>query len=476
MKKPDPRDVTSAELLSLPVRERLTKMSWVGYLWTAPDGTPILPVEFVGRQGRAVELVDVREAEELTGPLGYVPGSTWLPLARIAELVARHPPGTPIVIVSRSGGRRASAAVSRLASLGMEFVAVMEGGVTAWRKFGFATMRDETILSRPPTPGPAAVTGGEGHGPLTQAQIEAHIGDPRQVRWVKMAALMLHSKTSCVDGRDDHAVIGTPGGDAGEFLLALAAVERVTGQAVTPAQVRGLLEGYLETFGHFYIHSDTHAANSLIRSMRADHELSDRLPPTSSGPKEWRAWLTAPPEPLRPMVLDHIIVPGNVGCGHLRLMIQHPERYMIRRELVEEFLRALFTIRWRGTTELDLMILGGGHEEGAVVNVRLEQGVWAFTRVPLISPACGQAGVQMFVNHPQVADFMREQMARFFTTAPELLPLGEAELPILRKDIRRLAEIQQTATLSALAKGLPVFDVVFKNAQEFTVRAAGAVG
>lgn len=476
MKRTDPKEVTSAELLTLPIHERLVKLNWLGQLWTAPDGTPLLPVEFVGRQGRAVQLVDVREAEELTGPLGYVPGSVWLPLARIDEAARRWPAGTPIVLVSRNGGPRAAQAAQALECLGMEYVAVMDGGVMAWRKLGFATMRDESILRAAPGPAPAPIETGEPSGPLTQAQIEAHIGDPQRVRWVKMAALMLHSKTSCVDGRDDHAVVGTPGGDAGEFLLALAAVERVTGKPVPLERIGALLEGYVETFGHFYIHSDTTASNHLIEAMRADPELKDRLPPTSSGPKEWRAFLNSPPEALRPLILEHVITPGNLGCGHLRLMMQNPERYLIRRAVVEEFLRVLFTMRWNGAVELDLVILGGGHEEGAVVNVRLEQGVWAFTRVPLISPACGTAGVQMFVNHPQVADFMREQVARYFTTHPELLPLGEAEYGILRKDIRRVAESQQTATLSVLAKGLPVFDVVFRSAREFTVKAAGVVG
>ena len=40
-----------------------------------------------------------------------------------------------------------------------------------------------------------------------RAQIEAHIGDPHSVRWVKMAALLLHGKSSCVDGRDDNGCV-----------------------------------------------------------------------------------------------------------------------------------------------------------------------------------------------------------------------------------------------------------------------------
>lgn len=470
------RAVTSERLLTLPMHERLVKLDWLANLWTAPDGTPMLSVDFVGRQGRQVRLVDVRDAEELTGPLGYVPGCEAVPLPRVREVAERYPAGTPVVIVSRNGGARAVEAVRALAALGMEFVAVMDGGVMAWRKFGFATSREEAGLMRAPAPASPQEPAEAPEGPLTRAAIEAHIGESHSVRWVKMAAFMLHGKSSCVDGRDDHAVIGTPGGDAGEFLLALASIERVTGRPVDLARLPALLEAYLETFGHFYIHSDTTAGNNLIRSMRADPELAPLLPPTSFGPREWREYMKAPPEALRPLISRHVTIPGNLGCGHLRLMLQNPERYLVRRELVEAFLRALFSMRWSGTVELEIVMLGGGHREGAVVNVRLGTGVWAFTHVPLISPACGTGHVQMFVNHPQVADFMREQVARFFTTQPRLLGIGEDSFPILRKDMRRLAEIQQAATLAVLAKGLPIFDVVFRNDCEFSVTEVGVVG
>jgi rhodanese-related sulfurtransferase len=470
-----PKAASSAALLQLPIHERLLKLNWADRMWTAADGTPLLSVDFVGGQGRSVRLVDIREADELTGPQGHIPGSEWVPLAQIAALAERYPAGTPIVIVSRNGGPRAAEAARTLIGLGMEYVAVMDGGLAAWRKLGFSTSRDAQALEREPAPAVSAAVVTTPGQPLTRAQIEAHIGDPHTVRWVKMGAHMLHGKASCVDGRDDRAVIGTPGGDAGEFLLALASVERVTGKPVDLERLPALLEAYLETFGHFYIHSDTTAGNNLIKSMRADPELGPLLPPTSYGPKEWRAYMSTPPEELRPLIVKHFTIPGNFGCGHIRLMLQSPEKYLIRRELVEAFLRAYFTMRWCGVVELDLVMLGGGHQEGAVVNIRLERGVWAFTRVPLISPACGTAGVQMFVNHPQVADFMREQVARFFSTHPELLPLGEAEYAILRKDMRRLAELHQGATLAVLAKGLPIYDVVFRGPREFTVAEIGTV-
>jgi rhodanese-related sulfurtransferase len=78
--------------------------------------------------GAACLLVDVRDAEELVGPQGHIPGSQWVPLERIAELPERYPEGTPVVLISRNGGPRAAEAARALECAGMGFVAVMDGG------------------------------------------------------------------------------------------------------------------------------------------------------------------------------------------------------------------------------------------------------------------------------------------------------------------------------------------------------------
>jgi rhodanese-related sulfurtransferase len=461
-------------LWAMPVHERLVKLNWIGNMWRSDTGVPYLSADFIGRLGRSVALVDVREADELTGPLGHIPGSTWVPLARIAEVAEHYPPGAPVIVLSRNGGARAAEAARSLECAGMSFVAVMDGGLVAWKKLGFATVRDEAVLQRPLAPPPAPVPKDSPAGPLTRAQIEAHIGDPHSVRWVKLAALQLHGKTSCVDGRDDHGVIGTPGGDAGEFMLALASVERATGKPFAVERMEDVLRCYVDTFGHFYIHSDTIAGNNLIKSMRGDPRLLPHLPTSASTPQDWRRFMTSPPPELWDPIAEHMTIPGNLGCGHLRLMLQNPEKYLVRRELLEHFLRTYVKMRWAGAHELEFVTLGGGHQEGAVINVRLADGVWPFSRVPLISPACGST--QMFVNHPQVADFSREQVARFFTIHPDFSPIQADHFGVLFKDMRRVAGIQLGATLAVLANGLPIFDVVFRSEREFTVSEVGVVG
>lgn len=461
------------QIWAMPVQERLVKLNWLGNMWRSDSGTPFLAPDFIGRLGRSVALVDVREAEELTGPVGHIPGSHWVPMTRIADLPDLLTATTPVIVLSRNGGARAAEAARVLECAGMRFVAVMDGGLLAWKKLGFSTVRDEAVLTRELATPRAPVPSSSPSGPLTRAQIEAHIGDPHSVRWVKMAALLLHGKTSCVDGRDEHGVIGTPGGDAGEFLLALTSIERATGKPFPVECMEEVLRGYLDTFGHFYIHSDTDAGNKLIKSMRTDERLLPHLPGTSSTPQDWRMFMTSPPRELWDPIIEHMLKDGHLGCGHVRLMLANPERYMVRRPLVEAFLRAYLRMRWEGVHELEYVTLGGGHQEGAVVNILLEGGVWPFTRVPLISPACGDT--QMFVNHPQVSDFHREQVARFFTLHPDFSSIDAEHFGVLNKDMRRVAGVQLAATLAVLAKGLPIFDVVFRREDQFTVTEVGVV-
>ncbi|MBN1759536.1 MAG: MBL fold metallo-hydrolase [Chitinispirillaceae bacterium] len=78
-------------------------------------------------------LLDVREAEELDGPLGYMEGIIHIPIgrltARLDELEQYRE--REIVTVCRSGGRAATAA-QILSVAGFRAVSVLEGGLIGW--------------------------------------------------------------------------------------------------------------------------------------------------------------------------------------------------------------------------------------------------------------------------------------------------------------------------------------------------------
>ena len=290
---------------------------------------------------------------------------------------------------------------------------------------------------------------------------------------MKHAALLLHGRLSCVDGRDETGVIGTPGGDSGEFLLALAALESVTGAKLSPLQVRALFARRLETFGRFYLHGDIHSGNALIKAIRADRRLESAIGSISEA-LEWRRFFEAPPQHVRELLTEYMSEPAHIGCGHLRLAMTMAETYGVRPTLVKEILRAFYRGRWEGSLDAEFTVLPGGHEEGAVVNIRLAEDLRSFTQVPLVSPTAG--GTQMFVNHPQVSENLRRDLAYFLIRQGDAIHVEPMHFEPLVAEMSRLAGLQLTATLSWLAKGLPIYDVVFGKHGAFHVESHGVVG
>ncbi|RPI74156.1 MAG: MBL fold metallo-hydrolase [Desulfobacteraceae bacterium] len=80
-------------------------------------------------------LLDVREADELVGPLGHLPGIVHMPIAGLAAKLAELEKykGKEIVTVCRSGGR-ATTAAQILGLAGFPKVEVLAGGMLAWRE------------------------------------------------------------------------------------------------------------------------------------------------------------------------------------------------------------------------------------------------------------------------------------------------------------------------------------------------------
>jgi hypothetical protein len=458
--------------MTLPVEERLRRFNWLETRHVGADGVARVPPEFVVEQGRAVLILDTREADSLTGPLGYVPGSVWVPLAEIDAVAAAVPPDTMTVLVSRRG-TDAGEAVKRLNELGMTWVAAMNGGVWAWRSLGYDTLRDPAILqTRGRVAAPSQDAPPSERRVLTQSDIETHVGDAGSMRWLKLAAVMLRGKTSCVDGRDDHGVIGSPGGDTGEFLLGLATLESLTGQRFDAPAVTAILRAWTDAFGSFYMHTDVTAYRAFMASMNDDPRLRDAVAELTH-PGAWRRFMMAPPTHLRSAVLDHLVIPANVGCGHLRLILQNPGLYGVRTELAQIAIRAFHQLRWDDAMEPEFVVLGGGHQEGAVVLVEIDGAMEPFTHIPLVSPATN--GTQFFVGHPQVLGVQRRMFSEFLAQNP-CVRVSPAERRALLGAVEVLAERQQDHTLGRLAPGLPIFQVRFSLDRSFrvsTLRPAG---
>lgn len=456
---------------SAPQVERMFRLDWLANLMRSPSGVPLLRPDFVARLGRKVRLVDVREEAELTGVLGYIHGSDWVPADRAASLAERIGPDDPVVLVS-AGEERSGAAAVALERAGVRFVAAMMGGLVAWRDDGYSTTRDPSILARRDVVRARGDLAAQGSERVTISDIERHVGDPGAVRWLKLPALLVRGLVSCVDGRDDSGVIGSAGGDAGELLVGLRALENLTGRELDDEAVAKLLARRADTFGRFYMHSDVDASNLVIQALRADGRFDEALSRVHDG-LEWRRFWASPPPDVRDALLEHLLDPKHVGCGHLRLSLVDPASHSTRGALVRAVVAAFHRARWSGHPDMEFVPLAGGHNERAVVNVRIAGELLPFSRIPLVSPAVG--GAQVFVHHPRVTSYLREQLAAFLATQTDIAGVG-VDVARLHEEMVRLGALQLSRTLAALADGLPIFDVTFHGEDRVEVREAGVVG
>jgi|tagenome__1003787_1003787.scaffolds.fasta_scaffold20963876_1 sulfur dioxygenase len=85
----------------------------------------------------AAQILDVREPEEFTGPLGHINGAILIPLGELADRAGELSKDRPIVAVCRAGGRSAQATVI-LQQAGFTEVANLIGGMLRWRAEGHA--------------------------------------------------------------------------------------------------------------------------------------------------------------------------------------------------------------------------------------------------------------------------------------------------------------------------------------------------
>jgi sulfur dioxygenase len=84
---------------------------------------------------RTVQVLDVREPEETTGPLGRIPGAILIPLGELTNRREELDKTRPVVAVCRAGGRSAQATVI-LQQAGFTKVANLPGGMLRWRSEG----------------------------------------------------------------------------------------------------------------------------------------------------------------------------------------------------------------------------------------------------------------------------------------------------------------------------------------------------
>eukprot|EP00753_Platysulcus_tardus_P021317 PLAT8819.1.p1 GENE.PLAT8819.1~~PLAT8819.1.p1 ORF type:complete len:440 (+),score=213.43 PLAT8819.1:22-1341(+) len=165
---------------------------------------------------------------------------------------------------------------------------------------------------------------------------------------------------SCTDSRAEYAVLGTPGGDLGEFILGLAAVEEALHHPLPPDGVLSVLNNYLSAMSgwgksYFYMHTDGEAENAWYQA----------------------ASVVRPWNPLdadgRLRLVKASSVPDHIGCSHLRALVEEGDDYGVRPSLaasaIEAFVNVYFDIFSPHRQHLMFVTLHGDAQPDAVFNV-----------------------------------------------------------------------------------------------------------
>ena len=291
----------------------------------------------------------------------------------------------------------------------------------------------------------AAVKQEETGNGMTVEEIKVHIGNPLKLSWAKVPK----HHFSAVDGRTSHPVLGTPGGDLGEWVIALSIYEGMTNRELGLADVKRMLKEYLRftTKMSFYYHTDRTSTEKIGRIL-----TQDRLDLTE----------TPQNDDIKSSLLQELVLPSNVGSEHFRMMLEKWHKFNVRKELVVHCIHSYFEILWDKVAtppvwqKLRLVTVEGQSMEKAFVKIDVSPDCVVNQVAPLIRPR--KEDNSIYVAHKTSVQVFRKEMADFFADSDSNIDaekfldgcneLGDRHL---EKDIEYLARSSN--------RKLPVYEV-----------------
>jgi len=258
---------------------------------------------------------------------------------------------------------------------------------------------------------------------LTRNELKDRLGSPTafQLREVEKMSF------ACIDGREPRAILGTPGGDFAEFLIALSHFETLTGSNFAQVEIKQYLTDWLMLApAPMYYHTeeaarDLLARNLMINGVRGVVNLD----------------LENPLAEQQAEMLIELPKAAYQGCYVLKAILATPGVFYLRKGLLESLIVSLYQILWDkqlpGPTgplyqRIEFVISTGLPKERAWINFRSSHRCEDDKKAPLFAPrGVNSSQAQVYVNHPEAASVLRTILARFFLTRvpPLLITLPE---------------------------------------------------
>ena len=273
------------------------------------------------------------------------------------------------------------------------------------------------------------------------------IGDASSLTYVPIEK----SSFKCLDGRYNKPVLSTTGGDAGEFILALNIFEDLLNEnnnnntiLLNQEDVDFILYKFINQSNSqpFYMCTDDNAINHIEKELQIEG-LN----------------FINPRDNIKNDLFDLITKTENIGDLHIKLMLKYPEKYGIRKEIIEMFLKSFYNLYWNNKNikdKMELDILSGDHNENAFIEVRSENECQKEKIAPLIPTQ--DKYISVFVHHLDAVSIKRKKIAEFFSDKSNTNFNGiDSDIMHKRLDHHGYAILDITGGF--IAKGLP-FDTI----------------
>jgi hypothetical protein len=230
--------------------------------------------------------------------------------------------------------------------------------------------------------------------PLTQVELEDHLGEPENIQWAHVPQMHFEG----IDSRGQERELGTLGGDLGEFLVVLAAVEAQTGKTFTKGEVHHQFKIYLTVMSRdkFYFSIDGEGIENLKKACGCPQlNIAD------------------PPESKKGLLLNATHAAASHGDEFFKKALSNPELFNIRGDLINHVIDAFFNVMWLKSDPLHrrikFVLMKGPLATKGFIMVKTPGYCNAQLLAPMLSPElCGK---QMGIYHGEAAVLLRTEIA-----------------------------------------------------------------
>jgi len=287
-----------------------------------------------------------------------------------------------------------------------------------------------------------------GEAIVTPKQLQAAFAHVATLEWAHIA----QTSFSALDGRNDEKVLGTPGGDMGEFIQALNAYTKVSGTKLGADEVSAIFERYLKvmTRNKFFYETDERSYLKIA---------------VATGCRNLHVAEMGALRHKREAYLSVVDTPAYIGDPFIRFLAQNSTDLGLTPEYVKHALAAYHNALWTNPSEKAqklcyLQVKGKSNTHAALVNILtptfcVDQGLAPMVSQQLACPA------PVLINHPEAVKILRRELVSVFkydledgkTVSPREVLAAYNELA--RDNLDRFWGV--------VGEGLPIYNIEFQN-------------